>query len=314
MKKVFRITALAVFVLCLPLLFFFRPDRSVDALSGQYANKYSHFLPLEGMQVHYRDEGPLDDALPIVLLHGTASSLHTWDGWVDSLRHTRRCIRFDLPGYGLTGPHPARDYSMDMYVAFTRSLLDSLGVQRCILAGNSLGGSVAWMTALTYPERVAALVLVDPAGAPFTPKLIPAGFQAVRYPALRAVGRWITPRFLVARSTREVYSHPERVTDALVQRHYDLLLRSGNRQALGDRFRNPAPALPYTRLQELQMPVLLMWGADDQLIPPETAAVFHQYLPNDSLVVFPGLGHVPMEEGAAETVQTLKGWLTMVRW
>jgi len=310
----YQITAVAALALCLPLLIFFRPDRSVDDLKGQYANQYSRFLWLEGMPVHYRDEGPVSDSMPMVLLHGTASSLHTWDGWVDSLRLTRRCIRFDLPGYGLTGPHPARDYSMDRYAALTHAVLDSLGVQRCILAGNSLGGAIAWMTALKYPERVSALILVDPAGVPFTPRQIPAGFQAARNPVLRVLGRWITPRFLVARSTREVYSHPERVADDLVQRHYDLLLRSGNRQALGDRFRNPAPALPYTRLQELHQPVLLMWGADDRLIPSETAVVFKQYLPNDALVVFPGLGHVPMEEGAAETVQTVKRWLTSVQW
>ncbi len=305
-----RFTLLCGLMLTLSPAFFFQNDRPVAKLMPRYANQASRFMTLVGMPVHYRDEGPRTDSLPLVLLHGTASSLHTWDGWVDSLRHTRRCIRLDLPGHGLTGPRADRDYSVETYASTLVALLDSLGVQRCILAGNSLGGAIAWTAALEAPERVAGLILVDPAGAPFAPRHVPMGFQMARSAWARPLLRWFTPRAIVARSTREVYGDPSKVTGPLIDRHYDLLLRAGNRQALSDRFRSASPTLPYyPRLREIGQPVLLLWGAEDRLIPPESAAVFQELLPNDTLVVLPGLGHVPMEEGAEATVHVMCRWL-----
>lgn len=88
------------------------PDRSVQSLSPRWATPPSQFVEVGGMEVHLRDEGPREDNMPIVLLHGTSASLHTWDGWAQSLSGQRRVIRFDLPAFGLTGPHPANDYPL----------------------------------------------------------------------------------------------------------------------------------------------------------------------------------------------------------
>ena len=164
------LTALLVAVLVtlvLTLTWSWAPDRPVDALKARWAAPPSYFLALQGMQVHVRDEGPRDDPTPIVLIHGTSASLHTWDGWAEALRSQRRVIRFDLPGFGLTGPNAADDYSMAVYVQWLGALLDRLGVQRAVLAGNSLGGEVAWATAHAMPERVDKLILVDAAGYAF---------------------------------------------------------------------------------------------------------------------------------------------------
>ena len=82
------------------------PDRAVSELQARWAPPPSVFVDVAAMKVHLRDEGLRDDPSPIVLIHGTAASLHTWDGWVDALKAQRRVIRFDLPGFGLTGPTP----------------------------------------------------------------------------------------------------------------------------------------------------------------------------------------------------------------
>ncbi len=82
------------------------PERDVEELRGRWAPAPSVFLEVAGMRVHVRDEGPREDACPIVLIHGTSSSLHTWDGWAAALKEQRRVVRFDLPGFGLTGPSP----------------------------------------------------------------------------------------------------------------------------------------------------------------------------------------------------------------
>src|SRR5271155_847951 len=109
------------------------PDRTVESLKARWAQPPSRFVEIEGMQVHVRDEGPPNDPRPIVLLHGTSSSLQTWDGWVAALKGQHRVIRIDLPGFGLTGPTPDNDYSLKRYVKFMDEFLDAMGVQKCIL-------------------------------------------------------------------------------------------------------------------------------------------------------------------------------------
>src|SRR5687767_13972044 len=141
----------------------YAPDRPIETLLARWAPPPSAFIEVGGQRVHYRDEGPRDDALPLVLIHGTSASLHTWEGWAGALRGERRVISFDLPGFGLTGPSPRGEYGGAAYARFVLEMLDALKVRRCVLAGNSLGGEVAWRTALAAPQRVERLVLIDAA-------------------------------------------------------------------------------------------------------------------------------------------------------
>src|SRR5262249_26910250 len=140
------------------------PDKTVAELS-RWAAPPSTFLDVLGIKVHLRDEGPREDASPIVLLHGTGSSLHAWQGWVDALK-TRRVIRYDLAGFGLTGPAPDHLYSLENDVRLLVALLDKLGIARCVLGGNSLGGAIAWRAALAHPPRGEKLILVAAGGDP----------------------------------------------------------------------------------------------------------------------------------------------------
>ncbi|WP_395689734.1 alpha/beta fold hydrolase, partial [Caenimonas koreensis] len=195
------------------------PDKSAAELAAKWATPPSQFIELQGMQVHLRDEGPRDDPVPIVLLHGTSASLHTWEGWATALRGNRRVIRVDLPGFALTGPHPKDDYSTAAYVSFVRALADKLNVQRFVLAGNSLGGQIAWSTAAAMPDRVARLILVDASGYPMellVGQVIPLGFKLAAIPWLQPVVRNSLPRSVVETSVRNVYGDPSKVTPQLV--------------------------------------------------------------------------------------------------
>jgi pimeloyl-ACP methyl ester carboxylesterase len=116
------------------------PDRSVEELKSRWAGPPSRFIEIEGMQVHLRDEGPREDSTPIVLLHGTSSSLHTWNGWVNALQSEHRVIRFDMPAFGLTGPSPENNYTIEYYSQFVVAVMDKLQIDHYILADNSLGG------------------------------------------------------------------------------------------------------------------------------------------------------------------------------
>lgn len=287
------------------------PDRSVDKLAVRWAQPPSTWLDVAGMRVHVRDEGPRKDPYPIVLLHGTSASLHTWDGWTAALQGQRRVIRFDLPGFGLTGPHPAHDYSIAAYVQFVTQVLDAMGVRTFVLAGNSLGGHIAWATAVAQPQRVSQLILVDSAGYPLVSQSVPIGFQLARLPGMGHVMEYVLPRGVIQSSLRNVYGDAAKVTPALVDRYYELTLRSGNRAALRDRFQQGLSG-DTDGLKTLKIPSLVIWGAQDRLIPLDNAQKFVRDLPNASLVVFDDLGHVPHEEDPRRTVDAVRAFLNIV--
>jgi pimeloyl-ACP methyl ester carboxylesterase len=289
------------------------PDRPVQTLVAKWAPPPSDFIEVKGQVVHVRDEGPRSDPLPVVLIHGTSASLHTWEGWVRALKGQRRVITFDLPGFGLTGPFTGQyerdNYHGDALARFVLDLLDALKVERVVIGGNSLGGEVAWRTAYLAPQRVAGLVLVDASGPPFKPLLIPLGFQVARVPVLNRVSEWLLPRSLVAQSVAEVYGDPGKVTPELVDRYFEITLREGNRHALAQRMQHLTLGEQAERIATLKLPTLILWGGRDKLIPPATAAVFQQQIAGSQLVVFDTLGHVPQEEDPARTVVPVKAFL-----
>jgi pimeloyl-ACP methyl ester carboxylesterase len=286
------------------------PDRSVAELSQRWAPPPSQFVEIAGMNVHLRDEGPRDDATPLLLLHGTSASLHTWDGWTEQLKTTHRVIRVDLPGFGLTGPTPDGDYRMARYVEFVIALLDHLGIERAVLAGNSFGGHIAWETALAHPARVDSLILVDAAGYPLQSTSVPIGFRIARMPVLNRLMQVTLPRSFIESSVRNVYGDPERVTPELVDRYYELTLRAGNRAALAGRFAQAQPDGTAARIPELKLPTLILWGGRDGLIPLENGERFHREIAGSGLVVFETLGHVPHEEDPEATATAVQRFLT----
>ncbi len=286
------------------------PDKSVQALSARWAPAPSQFVEVQGMQVHLRDEGPRNDPNPIVLLHGTSASLHTWDGWAQDLAKQRRVIRFDLPAFGLTGPSPQNDYSIAAYVQFVGAVLDKLGVQSCVLAGNSLGGQIAWATAVAQPRRISKLVLVDAGGYPIQSTSVPIGFQIARMPGIRLVMEYVLPRGVIQSSVRNVYGDPSKVTPELVDRYFDMTLRAGNRQALAKRFEQRFSG-DEAQIKTLQLPTLILWGAKDHLIPLDNAKRFEHDIAGSKLVVFDALGHVPHEEDPQSTVTAVRAFLAM---
>ena len=310
-RGLLRIVGLLLIFSALALALSHAPDRSVESLVARWAPPPSDFLDVKGQLVHYRDQGPRDDPTPLVLLHGTSASLHTWEGWVAALKTQRRVISFDLPGFGLTGPSISNDYRGDSYARFVIDVLDALRVQRFTIAGNSLGGEVAWRTALLAPARVDKLILVDAGGYAFQPKSVPIGFQLARIPVLNRLTDIVLPRGVVEQSVQEVYGDPSRVTAALVDRYFELTLREGNRHALAERFRQMERGADEARIKQLKVPTLIVWGGRDRLIPPSYAERFHADITGSTVAMFDALGHVPQEEDPARTVAVVRQFLGM---
>jgi pimeloyl-ACP methyl ester carboxylesterase len=288
------------------------PDQPVEELKARWAPPPSRFVEVNAQQVHLRDEGPRGDPLPLVLLHGTSASLHTWEGWAEALRGRRRVIRFDLPGFGLTGPNRQNDYSIDAYVLFVRAMMNKLGVHRFVLAGNSLGGQIAWAAAAAMPDRVAGLILVDASGYPPESfpagQSIPVGFRIASTPGLRLLAQHTLPRGLVERSIRDVYGDPSKVTPELVDRYSAMTRRAGNRKALVRRLEQGYTG-DVRKLKAITTPTLILWGGQDRLVPLELGRQFERDIAGARLVVFEDLGHVPQEEDPARTVAQVRRFL-----
>lgn len=303
MRRIGRIIgygALAlVALLGLALIALRTPDTDPAAMRAKYGGAPSQFVDLGGgLTVHLRDTGPRD-APVLMLVHGSNADLHTWDAWSQLLDKQYRLIRFDLPGHGLTGPNPSGGYGGGAFAGVVERVRAKLGVDHMALAGNSMGGGVAWRYALAHPERVDHLILVDAAGQPPTgPRTPPLAFRVAQTPVLRDLAAIITPRSLIASTMPDVFYNRALATDAQIDRYWEMLRYPGNRRATIERFNTPnEPATP-AQLQTLKMPVLILWGADDKLIPASAGAWFHQHIAGSMLIVYPQTGHIPMEERA----------------
>ncbi|RZI85291.1 MAG: alpha/beta hydrolase [Rubrivivax sp.] len=285
------------------------PDRQIGPLVAKWAPEPSSFIELDGMQAHIRDTGPRNDPVPIVLLHGMASSLHTWEGWQRDLQTTRRVISIDLPGFGLTGPSPQGEYHIDAYIRFVLRLLDSLGVKRVMLVGNALGGEVAWQTAILAPERVRKLVLIDSDGYAQSSLSMPIAFQIASTRGWRWISERILPRAVVESSVRSVFGDPTKVTPERVQRYFELALRVGNRRALFQRMDQAQWGNSAHMIRRVPQPTLVLWGQKDGMISPTNGPQFCRDIPRCKLVTFPNLGHIPQEEDPVQTLNAARAFL-----
>ncbi len=314
MKLLFKFLKISGYSIILILLIvstvFGYRDIPFSELKDKYAQLPSSFTTIDRMQVHFRDEGKTTNAIPIVLIHGTGSSLHTFDDWTNTLKHSHRVIRMDLPGYGLTDPFTDSDYSIENYIHFIKQFLNEIGVEKCIIGGNSLGGHIAWRFTIANQDRVKKILLINASGYPSKAKSVPLAFKIAEIPVLKNVFTFITPKFVARSSVENVYFDKSKVTDELVNRYFELTLREGNRQAFIDRLSINNSSEYYKKMPSIQQPTLVLWGDQDLLIPVEMAERFHRDLPNSTLVVLKDTGHVPMEERPRLSLEAVESFLS----
>ncbi len=282
------------------------PDLSRETLEARYLAGPGDMRDIDGTPLHVRDTGPRD-AQAVVMIHGVASSLHTWEPWARALEDEFRVIRFDLPGSGLSPPDPTGDYTDARTLALLAALMDDSGVEQAALIGNSLGGRIAWTFAATHPGRVTRLVLVSPDG--FASPPFEYG-KATDIPGVFDLMEYVLPRFVLRSNLEVAYADPDRLDDATLTRYHDLLRAPGSRGALLERFRQTILVDPEPRLAGIEVPVLLLWGEEDGMIPVTNAADYERVLPNSALVRLPEIGHVPQEEAPDLSLVPVRDFLS----
>jgi pimeloyl-ACP methyl ester carboxylesterase len=300
-----------IFVLCLVGLvlvlaaWFWTSDKPRAVLEARYLDQPSDMIQVLGTSLHVRDTGPRDGPV-VIMMHGFGSSLQTWNGWAQGLEDQFRVIRFDLPGSGLSLPDPTGDYSDSRTLDILTAMMDQLGVQKAAMVGNSIGGRLAWRMAALHPDRVTKLVLVSPDG------YASHGFEygkAPKVPMSIHLMRYFLPKFLVKSSLAPAYGNPRRLQPETLDRYYDLMLAPGSRLALIHRMEQTVLVDPDPLLAKITVPVLLVWGVQDGMIPISNASDYLRVLPNARLVRLEGLGHVPQEEAPEDSLSPVRSFL-----
>ena len=306
---VVAIVVLAVVALWLKLR---GPDIPYATLEAKYTNGTSHFVDLPGgFHVHYQDDG--DPTLPVVvLLHGFGDSYTSWEGWVPVLKPQFRVISLDFPGHGLTrAPEGYRLTGIGL-----ADLVDAFAAQLALppfaVAGNSMGGGVAWQLAVRHPERLSALILVDAAGFPNEkpPGELPLAFKILKYPIGRALLRNIDNRPLIDSGLKVDVYDKSVITPAFVDRWAEFQRAPGHRailMALNPMGFNQATA---AALQNIKVPTLILHGDSDVLIEPASAQKFAAAIPGAKVIIYPKVGHLPQIEipqrSAADVAEFLR--------
>jgi len=306
-----RILAVSTALVALGLLalWLWTPDLSRTTLLAQYGTSTDQFTELAGLRLHWRETGPDKEAgqVPtLLLLHGFGSSLQTWEAWADVLSKEYRVIRIDLPGAGLTGPDPTGDYSDERALQILDALLAHCAVEHVVVIGNSLGGRIAWEYAASRPERVDKLVLISPDG------FASPGFEYEKppeVPGFLKLMQFVLPKALFRMNLEPAFAHPESISEALVQRYYDMMRAPGVRAALIARMQQTLLHDPHGRLARIKAPTLLLWGEKDQMIPHTNAKDYLEAIPHSTLVTLLDVGHVPQEEAPTRTLAPLEAFL-----
>lgn len=279
-------------------------DIPVEQLKRKYAFPDSRFVAVDGMQVHYRRCGKGE---PILLLHDGNNSLHTWSAWIDSLSGKYEVIALDLPGFGLTGPHPRGSYSTFMYVSFLHQFTKAIKLPRFHLAGNGLGAQIAWFYATEHPSRLRRLILLNAPGFE-KPQFSLVTFIA-KTPVLNRLLWRITPRSFLQIMLESIYADDSKVSESLLDRQFELMLRPGNRKALTDRAQVSENRPPAAMVERISAPTLILWGAEDTQISPENAYEFHRLIPGSLLRIYQNTGHWPQEESPGPTAKDVRSFL-----
>ena len=302
-KQIFIAIVFVLFTFCALFFLNITSDIPLEDLKTEFKKKNSRFLEVDGTLVHYVDEG---EGIPIILLHGTGSSLHTWDLWAERLKNKYRVLRITLPGFGLSGPRFDKKYKIKDYVNLLENFVEKIGVEKFHLVGNSLGGSIAWLYSSFYDKKVSKLVLINSSG--FELDEVPFVIKIARNNYLNFLIKKTSPKYLIKKSLKEVYYNDKLISKSIINRYYKLSLRQGNRQAFIDR-----SLINFTdhtsRLKKVKSPTLVLWGKNDEWINVKFAQKFKKMIKNSSVSIMNDTGHIPMEEKPHESLKIVENFL-----
>lgn len=285
------------------------PTLTLAELRAKHEVASSRYMKLDGVDVHYADEG---SGPAVVLLHASYQSLLSWEGIAQKLKSSHRVVRFDFPNAGMSGPEtkpvpPEKFDLIERNYDFLLRFVDEIGLQKFALVGTSSGGSVAFRFAARHPERLDRLVLINSAGMPRTPQTDPFRYR----PQFAAWAKMLVkPKEFWAESLSETFIAPNRAPAWLVEQQYDFGRREEREQRLRDHYvfsTGDTKAI----LGGIRAPTLIMWGKSNPIVMHLEADVFAFWMTGAPTLIrkFEGLGHYPYIEDEAALLPDLEAFL-----
>ena len=273
-------------------------DISKESIEAKYLLESSDFIEIDGVNIHFAIDGSGPDLL---LLHANYANLIDWNPWVNLLKDHYRVIRIDIPGHGLTAADPSNDYSMQRTIFLLEGFLNAFEVQKLSIAGASLGGTIGLHYTRRNPEKVDNLILVSP-GA-LNPR-IRGRNEPVKLPKPFEIIAYFTPRLITESLLRGGFGDPENVTEELIDRWYDLLLREGQRDAQIARVNQYVSGDIDQVLSEVRAPALIMWGKKNNVVPVDLAYEMKDMMKNSlriEMIIYESGGHQLVQELGIQT-------------
>jgi pimeloyl-ACP methyl ester carboxylesterase len=308
MKKIVKVISIIVVIMIgIPLLILlFRPSLIVakaDA-KAQFTQPTSHYVQWRGAEIHYTDEG---QGIPVMLIHGYGGSHRNFQKLNDRMKDKYRVIRIDLPGFGLSDLPGSKEEKMDflkMYSDFFTFMLDTLHTDSVYMVGNSMGGMMAWNAALQHTDKVKKLVLIGSAGYELD-KIAKGVSRMMNIPFMGLFYSKGMPLTMSEGGARKVYADTSKINHAEVINNNKIWNRDGNLDA-AYRLMQSQQYPDSTRITQITIPTLIIWGKNDQIVPVAHAYKFERDIKGSQLVILDTCGHVPMIEKADETAGLIK--------
>jgi pimeloyl-ACP methyl ester carboxylesterase len=271
-----------------------------ETLDPEAAAPDGQFITVDGVRLHYLDGGALTgDRPPVLLLHGFGASTYSWRHTIPAIASRERVLALDFPGHGYSERVLTSTYSLRRTANLVAGFLDALDVDRAVVAGNSMGGAVALQLAISHPQRVARLVVVDAVTDSADTRRPSAGLMRLLTagPLGRAFIYYTFGNPTFARRGLELgYADPARLSDVSFNSYRAPLRVRGTAQALVAMTTSPPDDDLATGIPTITAPTLILWGDGDRLIPLVQGERLRDLLPGSRLTVLPGCGHLPQEE------------------
>jgi pimeloyl-ACP methyl ester carboxylesterase len=261
-------------------------------LETKFAKPASKFMDIDGVRVHYMDEGPQSNqpGEAIVLVHASYMNLQTFDSMAKALSQKYRVVRFDVPTAGLTGPDPKQRYSIELNMQILDTLTTNLGIDKFALLGTSSGGPVVFRYTADKPERVTRMILINSAGMPRTAVTNPNRARGT------SIDQWINARYRSESYWRKnLATNIPTMTppDWLVEMCHDMGRRAGGRDEGALFMKNFKTGDPEQTLARVKTPTMILWGMENPTVMHLEANVMSLWLTNAPSLVkkYPKVGH-----------------------
>ena len=292
-----------------------KPTDIVD--EEQLADLDSHFTDINGIRVHYKEMGQGEPVF--ILLHGFGASAFSWRIVMEPLSNYGRVIAYDRPAFGLTErPMPGdwsatNPYSTEGNVEMLNGLMDELGVEKAVLVGNSAGGGLAAAFALAHPERVQGLALVDPAIGDGRNFNFPSwAMPLLATPHMRYLGPLLVRKISGKtgdEALRMAWHDPSKITPDVYLGYRNPLRVNNWDKALYEFSIASNPVNYRGQLSKLTMPILIVTGDDDRIVPTQSTLDLAKEIPAAKLTVFNACGHLPQEECPDQFMDSISNFI-----